>query len=415
MAVVRVSGPDARHVLQALAGAPPPPRMASLRWLRDPRDGRAIDQGLALWFPGPGSFTGEDVAEFQIHGGPATVAALVEAISRQEGCRAAEPGEFTRRAFLNGKLDLTEVEALADLIAAETEAQRLLALRGVAGEARRLYEGWRARLVAIMAQVEATIDFADEDIPDDLIQKALAQACALAQEMRDHLADGGVGERLRDGFTVAIIGAPNAGKSSLLNRLAAREAAIVTSQAGTTRDPIEVHLNLGGYPLTLIDTAGLRTSDDPIEQEGVRRARDRAASVDLKLLLLDGEPPPEVRAEMSGAFLLVANKIDQAAPPAGVMGVSAKTGEGLPELVQALTHRASERLAVGASLPVLRARHREAIAGAVVALQRAEVATSPDLFAEDLRLAARAIGSVTGRVDVDDWLDLIFREFCIGK
>lgn len=415
MAVVRVSGPAAEDVLKTLAGGVPSPRMASLRWLRDPSDGRAIDQGLALWFPGPGSFTGEDVAEFQIHGGPATVTALVEAISRRPGCRTAEPGEFTRRAFLNGKLDLTEVEALADLIAAETEAQRVLALRGVAGEARRLYEGWRARLVAIMAQVEATIDFADEDIPDDLIPKALTQVRALAEEMRDHLADGGVGERLRDGFTVAIIGAPNAGKSSLLNRLAAREAAIVTSQAGTTRDPIEVHLNLGGYPLTVIDTAGLRESDDPIEQEGVRRARDRAASADLKLLLLDGDAPLEVQAEMTGNFLVVVNKIDQKPATVGVMGVSAKTGEGLPELVQALTQRAGERLSVGASLPVLRARHREAIEGALIALQRAEQAMSPDLLAEDLRLSARAVGSITGRVDVDDWLDLIFREFCIGK
>jgi tRNA modification GTPase len=412
---VRLSGPVAADVLQALAGALPPPRMASLRWLRDPRDDRAIDQGLALWFPGPGSFTGEDVAEFQIHGGPATISALVEAISRQEGCRAAEPGEFTRRAFQNGKLDLTEVEALADLIAAETEAQRLLALRGVAGEARLLYEGWRARLVAIMAQVEATIDFADEDIPEDLIPKALAAAKALEKEMRAHLADGGVGERLRDGFTVAIIGAPNAGKSSLLNRLASRAAAIVTSQAGTTRDPIEVHLNLGGYPLTLIDTAGLRESDDPIEQEGVRRARERAATADLKLLLLDGPAPPEVAAEMTGAFLRVANKIDERPAPGGILGVSAMTGEGVPALVSELTRRAAERLSVGASLPVLRARHREAVRRAILALERSVETRSTDLLAEDLRLAARAVGSVTGRVDVDDWLDLIFREFCIGK
>jgi tRNA modification GTPase len=415
VAVIRVSGPEAQSVLQGLAGATPPARCASLRWLCDPEDGRAIDHGLTLWFPGPGSFTGEDVAEFQIHGGPATVAALVRAISRWEGCRAAEPGEFTRRAFLNGKLDLTEVESLADLIAAETEAQRTLALRGVAGEARRLYEGWRGRLVAIMARVEATIDFADEDIPDDLIAKALVDVSALEREMRDHLADDGVGERLRDGFTVTIIGAPNAGKSSLLNRLAAREAAIVTSQPGATRDPIEAHLNLGGYPLTLIDTAGLRESDDPIEQEGMRRARERAAGADLKLLLMDGDPPPEVRAEMTGAYLLVANKIDVTPAPSGMLGVSAMTGEGMTGLVTELTRRAAERLSVGASLPVLRARHRESVESARVSLGRALAAASPDLLAEDLRLAARAIGAITGRVDVDDWLDLIFREFCIGK
>ena len=413
--MVRVSGPHAGETLKALAGAIPQARKASLRWLRDPVKNVAIDQGLTLWFPAPGSFTGEDVAEFQIHGGPATVAALVQAISRMEGRRAAEPGEFTRRAFLNGKLDLTEVEALADLISAETEAQRLLALRGVAGEARRLYEGWRGRLVAIMAQVEATIDFADEEIPDDLIPKAMARARALAEEMRAHLADDGVGERLRGGFTVAILGAPNAGKSSLLNRLAARDAAIVTSQAGTTRDSIEVHLNLGGYPLTIIDTAGLRETDDPIEREGVRRAREKAKSADLKLLLSDGAASPELLAEMTGNYLVVANKIDQTPAPAGVMGVSALTGEGLSELTQELARRAGRRLSVGASLPVLRARHRGAVEGALAALVRAESAGGADLAAEDLRLAARAIGSVTGRVDVDDWLDVIFKEFCIGK
>ena len=389
-----------------------------LRWLRQP-DGAAIDQGLILWFPGPGSFTGEDVAEFQIHGSPATVAALINAITVLPGCRAAAPGEFTRRAFQNGKLDLTEVEALADLIAAETEAQRRLALRGVAGEARRLYEGWRARLVAIMAQIEATIDFADEDIPDDLIATAQAAIRDLAEEMRLHLADNRVGERLRDGFTVVILGAPNVGKSSLLNRLAARDAAIVTSQPGTTRDPIEVHLSVGGYPITVIDTAGLRENPDPIEAEGIRRARERAGYADLKLLLLDAtaisSTPPELAIEGDDLSLTVANKTDLAPAPRGVIGVSATTGEGFEALTAELAGRAGKRLAIGASLPVLRARHREAVAVAVGCLDRSIIARGVDLMAEDLRLAARSIGAVTGRVDVDDWLDLIFREFCIGK
>ncbi len=416
MAVIRVSGPAATDVLTALAGDKlPTPRMASLRWLRSPVDGGLIDQGLVIWFPAPGSFTGETVVEFQIHGGPATVAALVSAVGTLPGCRAAGPGEFTRRAFENGKLDLTEVESLSDLISAETEAQRRLALRGVAGEARRLYEAWRERLVAILAQVEATIDFADEDIPEDLVPKALAQASALQAEMRAHLADNAVGERLREGFTVVILGAPNAGKSSLLNRLASRPAAIVTNQPGTTRDPIEVQLSLNGYPVTLIDTAGLRDSEDIIEREGIRRTRERAASADLKLLVLDGGSDSRLRAEMTGDFLLVVNKIDQCPAPPGILGVSALTGEGVPSLVEALTTRVRERLSVGGSLPVLRARHRESVESAAAALAQLAAARTPDLMAEDLRWAARAIGAVTGRVDVDDWLDVIFREFCIGK
>jgi tRNA modification GTPase len=389
--------------------------------LQDPKDGRVIDQGLVLWFPAPSSFTGEDVVEFHIHGGLATVAALTAVLSEQPGCRAAQAGEFTRRAFQNRRLDLTEVEALADLIAAETEAQRVLALRGVAGEARRLYEAWRTRLIGIMALVEATIDFADEDIPDDLILRARREAEALRLEMQHHLIDDNVGERLREGFKIAILGAPNVGKSSLLNRLVARDAAIVTSLAGTTRDPIEVHLNLGGYPVTIIDTAGLRASEDVIEAEGIRRSRERAESADLKLIVIDkGDMaglPVDVEGLATGAFLIVANKSDLEGTSRldQVLSVSAKTGEGMSELIAVLTSRARERLSVGASLPVMRARHREAIVIAMACLNRVDSAAGVDLVAEDLRLAARSIGSITGHVDVEDWLDVIFKEFCIGK
>jgi tRNA modification GTPase len=412
--------------MEALAGSLPAPRQASLRWLHDPKDGRVIDQGVVLWFPAPGSFTGEDVVEFHIHGGLATVAALTAVLSEQPGCRAALPGEFTRRAFQNRRLDLTEVEALADLIAAETEAQRVLALRGVAGEARRLYEDWRTRLIEIMALVEATIDFSDEEIPDDLILRAKQQANLLRVAMQHHLGDDNVGERLREGFRIAILGAPNVGKSSLLNRLVARDAAIVTSVAGTTRDPIEVHLNLGGYPVTIIDTAGLRASEDPIEAEGIRRTRERAESADLRVIVIDQSDSSglsvDVESLATGAFLIVANKSDlnsasqfSQARSVSAVSVSAVTGEGMGELIALLTDRARENLSVGASLPVMRARHREAVVMAITSLSRVDSAEGADLIAEDLRLAARAIGSITGRVDVEDWLDVIFKEFCIGK
>lgn len=412
--------------MEALAGSLPAPRQASLRWLHDPKDGRVIDQGVVLWFPAPGSFTGEDVVEFHIHGGLATVAALTAVLSEQPGCRAALPGEFTRRAFRNRRLDLTEVEALADLIAAETEAQRVLALRGVAGEARRLYEDWRTRLIEIMALVEATIDFSDEEIPDDLILRAKQQANLLRVAMQHHLGDDNVGERLREGFRIAILGAPNVGKSSLLNRLVARDAAIVTSVAGTTRDPIEVHLNLGGYPVTIIDTAGLRASEDPIEAEGIRRTRERAESADLRVIVIDQSDSSglsvDVESLSTGAFLIVANKSDlnsasqfSQARSVSAVSVSAVTGEGMGELIALLTDRARENLSVGASLPVMRARHREAVVMAITSLSRVDSAEGADLIAEDLRLAARAIGSITGRVDVEDWLDVIFKEFCIGK
>src|SRR5580698_2768081 len=288
IAVVRVSGPRAGAALEKLIGRVPEPRRAALARVRDPASSEVIDEALALWFPAPHSETGEDVAELQLHGGYAVVAAVLDALGSLEGCRLAEAGEFTRRGFENGKLDLTEVEGLADLIAAETSAQRRMAYRQLKGLIGNQAEAWRRRLIEALALVEARIDFSDEaDVPEELVKPALYAAQQLRSEIAASLADGGRGERLRDGLVVAIAGPPNAGKSTLLNRLARREAAIVSPYAGTTRDVIEVHLDLGGYPVTLLDTAGIRDSDEPVEQEGVRRARERAVAADLVLWVVD--------------------------------------------------------------------------------------------------------------------------------
>src|SRR5271170_6026346 len=314
IAVVRLSGPAARGALERLTGGLPEPRKAALARVRDPAGGEVIDEALALWFPAPRSETGENVAELQLHGGQAVIAGVLDALSMIEGCRTAEAGEFTRRAFENGRLDLTAVEGLADLIAAETQAQRRLAFRQLKGLIGDRAEAWRRRLIEALALVEARIDFSDEaDVPEDLIGPAVYAAQQLRDEISGVLADGRRGERLRDGLLVAIAGPPNAGKSTLLNRLARREAAIVSPYAGTTRDIIEVHLDLDGYPVTLLDTAGIRESAEPVEQEGVRRARERAASADLVLWVTDvsaGGPAPD--ALKTSEVWLVQNKIDLA-------------------------------------------------------------------------------------------------------
>src|ERR1043166_3343515 len=312
IAVIRVSGPRARTALETLSGRVPEPRRAGFARLRDGPGGDVLDEAVTLWFPGPHSETGEDVAEFQVHGGRAVVAAVLGALGQVEGLRPAEPGEFTRRAFENGRLDLTAVEGLADLIFAETEAQRAQAMRQFSGLLGGRAETWRARLIEALALVEARIDFSDQDVPDDLIAPALAIARQLHDEIAETLRDERRGERLRDGLVVAIAGPPNAGKSSLLNAIAKRDVAIVSPYAGTTRDVIEVHLDLHGFPLTLLDTAGIRESDDPVEQEGVRRARARAASADLVLWVVDASAPNASTADSDPNRWIVRNKIDLA-------------------------------------------------------------------------------------------------------
>jgi tRNA modification GTPase len=428
IAVLRLSGPRAGAALEALCGARPPPRLARRARFRDPGSGEAIDDGLVLFFPGPRSFTGEDVAELHIHGSRAVIAALLDALAGEPGLRLAEPGEFTRRAFENGKLDLTAAEGLADLVAAETAAQRRQAQRQLAGELGRLYDGWRERLLRALAYVEAEIDFPEEGLPDEIWARVRGEAAALRREIAAHLADDRRGERLREGISVAIIGPPNAGKSTLMNTLARRDVAITSAYAGTTRDVIEVALDLGGYPVVLADTAGLREGADPVEAEGVRRARARAASADFRLAVVDATKPEE-GAALAGLVdrnaIVVANKIDlapldlarwaDALGPGPALRLSLVTGEGMAELLTRLEAEMKERYAAGEAPLITRARHREALGECAAALDRFAIATMPELAAEDLRSATRALGRITGRVDVEDMLDIIFREFCIGK
>jgi tRNA modification GTPase len=500
IAVIRISGPRAGAALEALGVKVPAPRQARLARIRDPRSGEIVDEALALWFPGPNSETGEDVVELQGHGGPAVIAGILDALASIDGLRMAEPGEFTRRGFENGKLDLTAVEGLADLVAAETGGQRRLAFRQMKGALGNRAEAWRERLVRALALVEARIDFSDEaDVPEDLVGPALAIVQELRDEIATALADSR-GERLRDGLVVAIAGPPNAGKSTLLNRLARREAAIVSPYAGTTRDVIEVHLDLGGYPMTLLDTAGIRDTADPVEMEGVRRARERAAGADLVLWVTDASegdavPEPDLAGQghgvpvwrvrnkadlvrsmdaemlrtMTGASgtgaMASAGRAGSAPGNAGREGetrfrslaasdqknesvntafsgdnpdaqavtynselkmlsyeksgfiLSAGTGSGLDSLVRALTDFAASRLAGAEQALVTRARHRQVLAAVQHLLTEALSAPvgREELLAEQLRLSAMELGRLAGRVDVEDVLDVIFRDFCIGK
>lgn len=411
---MRLSGPDAGAILAALCAPSrmPPPRRAALRRLRDAAGG-LLDQALVVWMPAPRSYTGEDTAELSLHGGRA-VTEDVAARLASLGARPAEPGEFTRRAFLAGRMDLTEAEAVADLVAAETSAQRRQALRQLEGGLRALYDGWAARLRLMLAQAEALIEFPDEDLPPDEEAGLAVAIAALRTEVAAHLADGRRGERLREGLVFAVTGPPNVGKSSLINLLAGREVAIVAPLPGTTRDVIEARIVLGGVPVTLLDTAGLRETRDPIEAEGVRRARARAAEADLVIAVAEaGGPPPD-----PSAGLRVVNKTDLA-PAAGtaedVLAVSARTGAGIDALVAALSARAAA-LTAGAGPPMLtRARHRAALDRLLDCLGRATGAGLAELRAEDLRLGLRAIGTITGAVDVEAVLDVVFSRFCIGK
>jgi tRNA modification GTPase len=428
IAIFRISGPAAQTVFAKLcrSHALPQPRQAELRTLYDPATSEPIDHALILWFPAPHSFTGEDVVELHVHGGRAVNAALMNSLSRLAHFRLAEPGEFTRRAFENGKMDMTEAEAIADLVHAETEAQRRQALRQLDGALGTLYDSWRDTLMRILAYHEAAIDFADEDLPKDIAEKQTDALQTLIADITRHSDDGHRGERLREGFSVAILGPPNAGKSSLLNALSRRDAAIVSSTAGTTRDVIEVHLDLNGYPVMLADTAGLRDSADAIENEGIRRARMRAAEADVKLLVFDGSHWPEMdkttAALIDDKAIVVVNKADvvkeetkTAAANRQPLFLSAKTGEGIAELLQRITDYIVAQFPASSSAPLTRARHRAALEDCLQSLRRAQTATQTELRAEDIRLAARALGRITGRVDVEDMLDIVFRDFCIGK
>lgn len=414
----------------ALTGRPPPePRRATLRTVRDPGSGDPIDRALLLWFPAPASYTGEDMAEIHHHGGPAVAAALAAALRELPELRPAEPGEFTRRAFRNGKLDLAAAEAIADLVAASAQAQLRQALEQAGGALGRRCEAWRASLLDALALLEAELDFAAEepDVAPGRLREARPGLARVRAEIAAALAEASVGERLRQGLTVAVIGPPNAGKSSLVNRLAGRETAIVTPHPGTTRDVIEVALDLDGLPITLLDTAGLREPADPVEAIGIARAQQRAERADLVLLLLDAAQASQPPASFPGRSedrLVVINKLDLAPPPAWSIGrrdvvtISCRTGEGLDRLLERLAAMARERLVGGESALVTRERHRAELVEAEAALAR--LLDGPDerelvLSTEELRIAVGALDRITGRAGIDALLDRIFSRFCIGK
>jgi len=432
VAVIRISGPRAKEVLERLAAPCPPPRRAAFRKIVDPATGELLDAALVLFFAGPASETGEDIAELQLHGSPAVVRSVFQALDGIAGCRMAEPGEFARRAFLNGKIDLTAAEGLADLIDAETDAQRRQALAQAGGAFSRLCDTWRQRLLEARALAEAAIDFSDEsDVAADALTRARASVAPLLADIEQVRSGANRGEIVREGFQVVLAGAPNAGKSSLLNLLARRDVAIVSAEPGTTRDVIEVRLDLGGYAVVVADTAGLRNDGGAVEQEGMRRTKIRAGTADLVVWLADVQDPIWPTAELltgSPPILYLANKSDllpdarsalhDGATSATAIRISALTGEGVTDLVGKLTSVVEARVAtaVNTGLPT-RERHRRALSACVDALRSClePTNTEPEMIAEDLRRAADALGRITGRIDAEDVLGEIFGRFCIGK
>jgi len=429
IAVIRISGPDSVRAIEALIGQLPRPRQASFRKIIDPDDRRIIDSGLVLWFPGPNSFTGEDSGELQVHGSRSVISLLLRVLGRMPGLRLARPGEFTRRALENGQLDLVAIEALGDLIEAETEQQRRLAIEQAGGQLQETVEHWRNDLLDTLVMIECDLDFSDEmDAPSVSRAKVRVKCEEILRSLTPLTAESAKVERIREGMTVLIAGPPNAGKSTLLNAITRRDVAIVSERAGTTRDLIEVKLDLGGFPVNLIDTAGIRASDDPLEQEGVQRALNKSAAADLVLWLSPvGEPyhlPPCELADrplwgvMTKSDAVDALCISSSEAPTGELKIeiSAKTGRNLDMLIKRLECYAQQCMSVEGSLIVANERQRSAIRSAEVALKAATDENAPlEIVAEDIRRACFFLESLIGRVGVDDVLERIFSQFCIGK
>ena len=420
IAVIRVSGPKAVEAFQLLTAKKNfIPRQGMVLTLADPVTRSVLDfRALVLVYPGPASFTGEDTVEFNVHGGRAVIEGILRSLSQIPACRPAEPGEFTKRAFQNGKLDLTEAEAIADLIDAETEMQKAQAIGQAHGALFQLYSAWAETLSTVLAYQEADIEFPEDDLPGGLTLAQKPQIEKLRSDIREHLDDNRRGERLRNGIRIAIIGAPNAGKSSLMNALARRDVAIVSEEAGTTRDVIEVHLDLGGYPVILADTAGLRETENRIEAEGIRRAENAARDADLKIALFDGTLPEkdaETLKLVDENTIVVFTKADIAKKQIPEIQVSSSTGEGIDALLKKISAAIATAFKSKPGPVLTRERHRTALLDTAAALERCLTTQAPELAAEDLRLALRALGTITGRVHVEDLLDKIFRDFCIGK
>ncbi|PCJ01778.1 MAG: tRNA uridine-5-carboxymethylaminomethyl(34) synthesis GTPase MnmE [Alphaproteobacteria bacterium] len=430
VAVIRVSGAHAHESLKNFTGETDVTyRRALLRELKRPVSRETLDNALVIAFKAPHSYTGEDVVEYHLHGGMAVIQGVLNALSAEENYRMAEPGEFTRRAFENGKMDLTEAEAIADLIHAETQLQKSQALSQMSGALADIYDNWREGLIKILAYVEAEIEFPDEDLPDNIVPKITPKIVDMLAEIDAHLNDNRRGERLRNGIHVAVIGAPNAGKSSLVNALVRRDVAIVSDIAGTTRDVIEAHLDIGGYPVILSDTAGLRPDQigtqgqDSIESEGIRRALKIAEKADIRVILYDAsQAEPDQHSftlEQQKNTIAVINKIDQGVQinhPNNPLEISVTNNTGITAFLARLTQEIDGLLGKADEAPALtRQRHRDALIDCRASLKRCLNAPLPELTAEDLRLAVRHLGRITGKVDVEDLLDVVFRDFCIGK
>ncbi len=427
VAVIRISGPHAPRAVMALTHLKDwQPNLARHVALHAP-DGRIIDRGLVLCFKAPKSFTGEDVAELQVHGSLAVIRELLDVLGAMEGFRSAEPGEFTRRAFMNGKMDLLEAEGLADLIDAETLSQKSQAQAQMQGAMSGYYDDLRARMIQSLALLEAYIDFPDEEIPSSVLQDATTNIANLKETIQAALADNRRGELTREGIRIVILGAPNVGKSSLLNALARREAAIVSHQAGTTRDVIEVHMNIAGFPVILADTAGLRETSDDIEEEGVRRALQQSQDADFKLVLFDAaqlaNPDAATISQVSEKSIIIANKCDLAPQLRNsnilinnnIIYISAKTGEGVDNLLKNIENIISSEFSSTAAPMITRHRHRALLLEALQYLDRFSPQKPLELACEELRSAAVAVGRITGKIAVDDVLDVVFKQFCIGK
>lgn len=430
VAIIRISGPQAKSVLSQMTNLDVEqlkPRYAYFATLHDVTQQQSLDESLVLYFSAPNSFTGEDIVELQTHGSKAVISSVMESLSKIDDLRLAEPGEYSKRAFYNGKMDLTQAEGLADLIEAETAAQQKYAIRQMEGGLKNLYESWRSDLIKILAHLEAFIDFPDEDIPTSVMDEMKNDVFKLETAVLEHLNSDSIGERLREGFRVAIIGAPNAGKSSLLNAIVKREAVIVSEIAGTTRDAIDVHLDLNGYPVMFTDTAGLRETNEEIEQKGIEIAYHKIQDADLVVCLFDASKDSvqtfdNIKESLNNKALYVANKSDKltieqcsALEKQGCLVISAKQKEGVEALLFHIGQNIAERFTANSGLLISRQRYREALEDVVENLQSFSFDKEIELTAEDIRLAARALGKITGRIEVDDILDKIFGDFCIGK
>ncbi len=428
VAIIRVSGSKSLSILQSLTGQGAiPARTALLRKIINPSTNEIIDEAVVLYFSAPNSFTGEDVVEFHIHGSRAIIFEMLEILSTFSETRLAEPGEFSKRAFDNGKMDLTEAEGLADLIDAETKAQARQAMRQKQGLLGSLYDKWRSELISILANIEAYIDFPDEPIPDNVVNEVVKQVRELKSSISKHLDDNQRGEKLRSGITAVIAGAPNTGKSSLINHLSKRDVAIVSDIAGTTRDSIEVHLDLGGYPLTLIDTAGIRKSEDNIEKEGIRIALEKADNADINILLFDSTSLPDIDKQTlklaNENSIIVINKIDsvnkisvpEELKDFSPLLISIKEQQGLDKLIQALENKTKNILDITSDPVITRQRHRSLLIETNISLNKFNLNDELEISSENLRQAAVSLGKITGHIDIEEILDNIFSNFCIGK